>query len=467
MWTYLLKSDIDKYTQKYNFFEEYKQYLTLLETEDAIFLPRLFYFNYPHECLKIYNGIDNREPGKVNFTFNIKKSRPDKWKFQEPIIRHVLKLYQKQGYVNGIIKARPGLGKTVLSVYIASKIGLKTIIVVDNDQLMKQWIKAFYTFTNLTEKDIGIIKSSLMVVDKPVTIAMAQTLSRRISNNLKTIANKIAEGRFGLVIYDEVHNTSSSEKYAKVSILFKTRNILGLSATPFQIQWAELLMKNTVGNIIYESNDYDLTPRYILYYYDSKMSSNVYRVAKKNGRKITYAEHIGYIRDDLAKRSFYNKLIVQSEKYLEVIYKNVKALYENDHVTMVMVATINQVKTISEYLSKHGLENRQFYSKKTNIDKENDKIVVATYGMCGKGFDWEKLSAIVYGLLLAGRKSLIQTAGRIVRSYKNKKQPILIDLIDLSFASLFVPKVAQKKNIIKNEFKCSIREVKDEEIEAL
>ena len=54
-------------------------------------------------------------------------------------------------------------------------------------------------------------------------------------------------------------------------MLFRTKNILGLSATPFQTGSAEILMKNTIGEVIYETNEYDLKPRYYMVYYDSDL----------------------------------------------------------------------------------------------------------------------------------------------------------------------------------------------------
>ena len=48
--------------------------------------------------------------------------------------------------------------KTVLSVYIATQLKIKTLIIVDNQNLMKQWIQSFLDFTNLKVEDIGIIR---------------------------------------------------------------------------------------------------------------------------------------------------------------------------------------------------------------------------------------------------------------------------------------------------------------------
>jgi len=70
----------------------------------------------------------------------------------------------------------------------------------------------------------------------------------------------IDSAKIGLVIYDEVHNTSSSSKFAKASLLFRTKNFLGFIGDTIQSGIAEILMKNTIGEIIYETKHYELKP---------------------------------------------------------------------------------------------------------------------------------------------------------------------------------------------------------------
>jgi len=72
--------------------------------------------------------------------------------------------------------------KTVISTFIAAKLGLKTCIVIDNENLLQQWVQAFLTFTDLKPEEIGLIKGKHFVIDKPVIIATVQTLLSKIKN---------------------------------------------------------------------------------------------------------------------------------------------------------------------------------------------------------------------------------------------------------------------------------------------
>lgn len=62
------------------------------------------------------------------------------------------------------------------------------------------------------------------------------------------------------------------------------------------------------------------------------------------------------------------------------------------------------------------------------------------------------LSALILACPLAGKKSLIQVIGRILRSKEGKKNPIVIDLIDMGFPQFFLPEVKKKIKILSSEF---------------
>ncbi len=439
MWTYIKKEYFDYFIERYQF-QDYIDEIILFETKDAYFLPRLFAENFPGNHLEVFNKKEELNPSQIDGMDFTGKLRDE----QVPIVKKILDIYNKNGHVNGIIKARPGLGKTVLSVYLAKELGMKTLIVVDNQNLMKQWIKAFLEFTNLTEQHIGVIQQKHFNIDRPIIIAMAQTLLSKLKSNMQTAFQSIDKGRIGVVIYDEVHATSSAPVFAKISLLFRTRNIIGLSATPFQTGAAEILMKNTVGDIVYETNQYDLTPEYRLLYYKSDLSKK-------------YINVLTHITDYLTRKSIYNKAIIGSEKYLNLIINETKKALANKHKIIILCFTKNQVNTISDRLTDIGIENKKFYGEERTIEY-NEDILVATYSFAGKGFDYKDLSCLILACPLAGKKSLIQVIGRILRSNEGKQKPLVIDLADMTVPTFTIPEIKMKKKIVSNEFHCKIIE---------
>jgi superfamily II DNA or RNA helicase len=151
--------------------------------------------------------------------------------------------------------------------------------------------------------------------------------------------------------------------------------------------------------------------------------------------------------------SHYNKIIVESKKYFELITKLTTDLITREHTIIIIAFTRLQVELINKTLTENNIDNRMYYGSKNDIDKENDRVVVCTYNKTGKGFNMPKLSAIILALPLVGKKSLIQTTGRILRSVKNKKTPEIYDLVDISIGNIMTSNIPIKTNIFKQEFK--------------
>jgi len=442
LWTYIKKELYQNFINQYYEFNDFSEELILLETDDAYFLPRLFTKNYPSTYLTEFTGKqENFVPSKIKDIEFKGELRSE----QIPIITELAEFYQKNGCLSGIVKARPGLGKSVLTAYIASELKIKTLIVVDNQNLMKQWIQTFLDFTNITIEDIGIIQKKAFGVDKPIIIAMAQTLLRKVKGKIQENFKIIDKAGIGLVVYDEVHATSSAPIFSKVSLLFRTKNVLGLSATPFQTGLAEVLMLNTVGNIISDSKNYDMKPEYRLLHYKSNL----------DGKKIYVMNKLS---DYLQKKSFYNKVIIGSESYKNLIVNQTRDMLKLGHRIMILCFTKIQVTTLSDLLTERGIENKKFYGDERDISY-NEKVLVATYSYAGKGFDYKELSCLILACPLAGKKSLIQVIGRILRLDSDKVSPVVIDLADLSVPSFTIPEIRMKKKVVSDEFDCKIVEI--------
>jgi len=441
MWTYIDKTNKENFIRQHNNLKEYFNDLCLLETEKNYFFPRYLNISYPSQFLLHTEGVKKFNIIKTQYNFT-GQLRDD----QKPICDLVLNIFNKNKQVNGIIKARPGLGKTVLSIYLAAKMGIKTCIVVDNTNLVEQWIKAITEFTDLGADHIGLIQQNLFEINKPICISMVQTLQSKIKTNFQNIFNKIDDAGFGLVIFDEVHKSSSAPQFSKSTLLFRTKNIIGLSATPFNYGVHDILMKRTIGQILYETKKYDLTPKYYFVYYNSGLK----------GKEIN---SLNYIRDLNMKRGIYNKLLSTSKIYPEIIYNYTKRLLKKKHRIIIICSTQKQVETVSDVLTANNVVNRKFYGKEREIDKENDQVVVATYSYAGAGFDFKELSALILACPLAGKKSIIQVIGRILRTCENKKEAIVLDLVDIAVPNFSLPMVKKKKKIINDEFTCKTFEI--------
>ena len=80
--------------------------------------------------------------------------------FQKPIVDTYLKSAKTKG--GGLLEIHTGAGKTVMGLKIIAELGVKTIIIVHKEFLLRQWIERMEQF--LPEARVGKIQGS--IIDK-------------------------------------------------------------------------------------------------------------------------------------------------------------------------------------------------------------------------------------------------------------------------------------------------------------
>jgi superfamily II DNA or RNA helicase len=435
MWTLLKKDNLKQLLNQYPFLYNFEDQEYLLhETDTHYILPRYFGQQFPSPLL--VNHKDGEfEPKSIDIEPEI-TIRPG----QKVAIKYLLDFYKQNNELYGLFQASPGFGKTAAAAFLTATLKKKTLIILDNTKLMEQWTSAYTDFTTLEENDIGILQGKKFETDKPVGIAMVQTLLSKVKNDLKEWYVKVREAGYDLVFYDECHKTSSAGKFATSSLLINTPNIVGLTATPYAQGINEILLKGTIGEPLYVVKDYDMMPKINFIKYDSGLGGK-------------YQRKMYYMGDYIKKVAFHNSIILQSEKYLDNIHRVAEKCMEVGHRLIIIVSTKKQVETICSMLVNKGLPAKPFYSAQREVDQEADVLLVATSKYASAGFDYKALSALLLACPLKGKTSVIQTSGRILRTFEGKKQPVIFDLIDTSFGDLFLSSIKVKTNIFKSEFK--------------
>jgi superfamily II DNA or RNA helicase len=409
----------------------------LHENEKYYYLPRLIKRHVKNDNIQLF-----RDP-----SFSI--ATIDPWKFtselrdgQKEIMAEIIGMYETDGIINGIVHARPGFGKTVSSIYIATYLCVKTLIIIDTEKIMEQWKAEILAHTDLTEDDIGIIKGNKFDVEnKKFIISTPQTLASKVKRNVKDNYTAMKELGIGLVVWDEVHKMGN--KYASASLLFNTLNLLGLSATPYNPLERDTLIKSMFNEVIVRYGEYDFQPVIKFIKYNSELGP-------------TYGKRVYYMwsKDFIQGRSIYNSKLHESSNWINVIHKIVQDEVIAGNKIIIMCMTKLQLEFICNFLESRDITTTKLFSEKHDIDKTKDNVIVATYKYASHAFDYAELSRLILAVPLSGKKSLIQTIGRVVRSFPGKTDAIVYDLIDVDseFRGLFTSSIEQKKSILVNEF---------------
>ena len=308
----------------------------------------------------------------------------------------------------GLLELPCAAGKTVISIYILSKIKKKTFIIVHKEFLMNQWIERIQQF--LPKARIGKIQGPVIDIDdKDIVIGMLQSLS------MKEYPASIFDS-FGLTIIDEVHHISS-EVFSKSLFKLVTKYMLGLSATMNRKDGTTHVFKMFLGDVVYKGErdeGHDVTVRAIEYKVDDDDFNEV---------KLDYRGNVAY-STMISKLCEYNR---RSEFILKIL---TDMLMENpSQQIMILAHNRNLLKYLHDAIQYRNIATVGYYvggmKEQSLKETESKKVVIATYNMAAEALDIKTLTTLI---MATPKTDIQQSVGRILR--EKHSNPIVVDIID-------------------------------------
>lgn len=354
-----------------------------------------------------------------------------------------------KSFYDFLFRARTGWGKTVGSLILAARLGVSTIILVDQENLKDQWIKALKERFGVAEEDIGIVQGKVCKYEGcAVTIAMVQTLAQKVYP-------QEFYDYFGLMIVDEVH-IIGAPTFSQPLLDFSAMYRIGVSATPRRKDGLQRVLDYNLGKVrVYVADEHDVNSVYVaehptIYSWYANISPKVGRfiseVAEDGSRNLLLAESASFLYDTgrdvlvLGDRIEHLKHLMSLCEYLGVpaedmgLYAGYNPSYgyakEATPTRRPVGLTRNEETGEYEYtpISLQLIAKR---TKKKVLDeiKETKRIIFATYGMFAKGVDVERLTG---GVDATPRSSSEQMHGRILRQVDGALRSIWITIADIN-----------------------------------
>ena len=299
-----------------------------------------------------------------------------------------------------LISLYAGSGKTLLSVYLACKIGLKTLVICHRIGLIEQWIEEI-------GKSTENIVCSIIRPLPPKNTKKAHNLNADFlfvnAQNMGKIGRE-AFNDVGLVIIDEIHSIMA-EKLSECLYYVSPRFLVGLSATMYRPDGLDGLLDFYFG------------------------------VENKTYRKL-YHPHIVYkISTDIEfeedSRTQWNALITSQatnetrNNFILNIITSFKERY-----FMVLCQRVEQASYIHSKLITLG-EKSSLYVKNITTYDRNSRIIVASISKGGVGFSYEKLDSLIIASDCISDETeeyMIQYLARVFR--REDVNPIVFDIVD-------------------------------------
>ena len=322
----------------------------------------------------------------------------------------------------GIISLQTGAGKTICSLYVISKVKVKTLIIVNTSELLRQWVLSINQF--LPGVTVGKIQATIFD-PKDITVATVQTLCKKYTKeDLKS---------FSMCFIDEVHHLSG-ESFSKSLFKISARYTFGLSATVSRKDGLEYVFKYHIGDILHENS----------------ASTKQETILKVIDYYPEYKEILCYGKPN---NSANLTLISEDTKRSAVIIETLLSLGSNRRVLVLS----DRVSLLVYLHSILGSQISGLFTGKTTVDDKNvsrdKKIMLATYQIASEGFDHPVLNTL---LLATPRSNITQSIGRIYRK-RHQIQPMIIDIVD--HFSIFPYQYKKRKALYKNQ----INKSEDEE----
>ena len=317
---------------------------------------------------------------------------------------------EQQEAIDNILKtdysicvAPPGFGKTLIGAKMIEERGVNTLVLVNKNMLLDQWIERFVNYFGYTKKEIGFLGKGKNKLNGELDVATMQSLK----NNPDLILD------YSFVIVDECHHIPAVT-FEQIVKQFHGEYILGLSATPNRKDGLQPILYQQLGEIAYEH---------------------------KKKRVMTHRLKLVDTLFDSTSDNFTTIIneLCQDQRRNELILDEIKAV--QDRKTLVLTDRIEHINLLEELLQREGIRYLSIHgslNKKEQVERmsqvESHTLLLATTSFFGEGIDFPHLNTIIFATPISYYGRLVQYLGRIGR---DGQECLAIDLLDSKHGMLY------------------------------
>lgn len=308
---------------------------------------------------------------------------------QKAVKSEAIKVLNDKGCV--IISANPAFGKTCLSIYIASKIQMKTLVICNRVVLIQQWKESILKFCPTAK--VKILSATSKWEDADFYIINATNVPKHPFSFYKEI---------GFLVVDELH-LIMAEKLSSCMRYITPRYLLGLSATPYRTDGLDILIDMYFGT---------------------------YKITRKLWR-----EHLVYkVKTGFKPEVSLNRMgkvdwgsVIESQcgdrERNELIIKVIK--FFPDRVFLVLCKRVSQATYLVERLKEEKEDVTSLIGTQQEFERQS-RVLIGTCQKCSTGFDHPRLNAMI--LASDVEQYFVQYLGRVFRT--KEVVPLIFDFVD-------------------------------------
>lgn len=366
-----------------------------------------------------YNKIDLRV--KHKFDYKIKLNDLEMRDYQDTAV----KAWQAQRF--GMIIAPPRSGKTPLALYIAVKLGVRTMYMAGQNEFLTQFIDHVEQYTNLPELqdkyDIPLYGFAKRMEDYETLQIATATYQQFFETTRGKERFAAVRKNFGNLMVDEADKAGSNE-FARVINNHPAKYKTGFTGTDKRKDGRHKITEQVVGDIICRIQIPQMTAKLIVHVCDYVKTRSQF----KGKAGFTYC------------CKFLAKHKKRMEQILEYVGKDLEAghnivipVYHREHVTE-LKKLINDrygAKTCEAFVggaSKRDKELRGEILERAKSGKT--RVIVGIRSILQRGLNVPKWSALYNIMPMNNESNWKQESSRVLTPMENKRQPIIRFFVD-------------------------------------
>jgi superfamily II DNA or RNA helicase len=332
--------------------------------------------------------------------------------------------YQMKAFVHairnqrGLLLSPTASGKSLIAYLIVRYLKCKTLIIVPTISLVSQMYKDFkdYGFDSDTFCHT-ITGGSDKVTKKPIVISTWQSIYK---------LPKDWFSQYDLIIGDEAHLFKAQSLTKIMTNLTDCAYRFGMTGTLDGTQTHRLVLEGLFGavkqvtttkELMDKSNLANLKIKALVLKHNEEACSEV--------KKYKYQEEIDYLVSSPARNKFITNLTISLKQNTLVLYQFVHKHGEPLYNMIKDRAGDRQV-----FFVHGGVEAEERELVREITEKEQNAIIIASYGTFSTGINIRHLHNIVFASPSKSKIRTLQSIGRVLRLGENKDKATLFDIAD-------------------------------------
>lgn len=323
----------------------------------------------------------------------------------------------------GILESKAGSGKTQMGLALAARLGCKTLWLTHTHDLLDQSRKraAEYMDNSL----FGEITSGKVNIGKGITFATVQTLVKQDLTKFRDT--------WDCVIVDECHRVAGSpttfNQFGRVLSSLACRHKYGLSATVHRADGLTKCIFMYLGNIAYSVPDEAVADKVMKVRVQPRYTgSKIHPSCLDTDGTLVHAKLINYLAGN-ARRNFCiaNDLVENADHYNLVLSDRL------EHLRWLMSCMPDELQ------DQCVMIDGSMTTKKAKVEREQaiedmrcgkKRYLFASYRLAKEGLDIPRLDRLYLTTPQKDFAVIVQSVGRIARTFEGKAKPICYDYVD-------------------------------------